>query len=576
MWTTLGKTLLSSVLLASSASAAPSSQSGSAFQSRASGSGSQGRVKSSTGNGTASYNQSLRPQIHFSPSEGFMNDPNGLVVAGKPDNQTVHLYFQYNPTDTVAGNQHWGHATSKNFSSYEWENHAPALAPDVEGEGVFSGSAVIDRNNTSGFFDDSTEEEQRIVAIFTNHTDTEESQSIAYSKDGGYSYTKYDQNPVVTHKGHFQTQFRDPKVFWDEAHNQWVMAVAHTQEYQIGFYTSPDLKSWELASEFGPTGFLGFQYECPSIFQAPVIGGPLDGQKTWVMLVSNNPGAPQGGSFNQYFLGDWDGKKFTTNDTATRVADFGKDWYAAQTWDNTGDKAVAIGWASNWQYTQSVPTSPWRSVLSLPREIKVKYVAVNPLKKDYVMTMTPFETSSIKGKDLYSNKNGESPKLNQTMDLQGGNGVFEINATFSLSAEAYKNATTQTYAEMRIYAGKDKKQFLKVGMAGGEQGGIYIDRRKAGTKWADDNVWFNDRFSAHIEPRLEDGKSQEDSRKIYDFRLFVDRSISELYVNEGVAVGTVLHYWDDEAIPDALEVRNGDGHVKFDNFSVSALKSTWN
>lgn len=499
-----------------------------------------------------------------------MNDPNGLVVSGKPGNETIHLYYQYNPTDIKAGNQHWGHATSKSFESHEWHNHLPAIAPSGPNEGVFSGSAVIDRNNTTGFFDDSTEPEDRIMAIYTCHTPEEERQCIAYSTDGGYTYTKYEQNPVLTHKGHFQTQFRDPKVFWDAPRNQWVMAVAHTQEYQVGFYTSPDLKEWTSASNFTKGGILGFQYECPALFQAPIVGGPKDGQKAWVMLLSINPGAPQGGSFNQYFIGDWDGKTFTTNDNAARIADFGKDWYAAQTWDNTGDKTYVIGWASNWQYTQTVPTYPWRSATSLVREITVKWAGVNPLADDYVMAMNPVDTSSIVSKEIRSGKG----KANETVQLEG-NGAFEINATLTLSADAYKNATDDTFVDMRIYAGNDKKQYLRVGMYGGEQGGIYIDRRKAGTKWADDNVWFTDRFSAHPEPILEEGKDRETSNKTYKLRLIVDRSISELYANEGVSVATVLHYWDDGAMPSSLELKSGDGNIVVESLSVKALESTW-
>lgn len=501
-----------------------------------------------------------------------MNDPNGLVISGKPGNETIHLYFQYNPTAMVAGNQHWGHATSKSFDSHEWHNHLPAIAPSNSTEGIFSGCAVIDRNNTSGFFDDSTEPENRIVAVYTSNTPEAETQAVAYSTDGGYNYTKYEQNPVLTHTGKYQTQFRDPKVFWDEPHSQWVLAVAHTQEYEIGFYTSPDLKSWKAASQFKSGGILGFQYECPSIVRAPIVGGPRDGEMTWVMLISVNPGAPQGGSFNQYFIGDWDGTKFTSNDSAARVADFGKDWYAAQTWSNTGDKAYVIGWASNWQYTQTVPTSPWRSALSLVREITVKWAGYNPLTEGYIMAMNPVDTSKIVSKELHSGK--ETVTNGTEVSLQG-NGAFEINATLSLTPNGYANATTDTFVDFRVYAGDGKKQYLRLGLYGGEQGGIYIDRRKAGTQWADDNVWFNDRFSAHPEPLLEDGKSQDESNKVYKLRLIVDRSMSELYVNEGAAVATVLHFWDDGAIPSSLEVKMGDKRITVEELSVKALESTW-
>lgn len=529
----------------------------------------------------------LHPQYHYSPSSNFMNDPNGLVISGKPGNRTVHLYGQYNPTGMVAGNQHWLHATSKSFESYKWENQPIALAPENSNEAIFSGSSVIDANNTAGLFSDDTEAEDRIVAIYTLYTAEEQTQNLAFSEDGGYTFTKYSGNPVLRYPGKYQTQFRDPKVFWDSANQQWVMAIAHAQEYAVGFYVSKDLKDWTEASRYTLGGYLGVQYECPGLFQAPIVGGPRDGELGWILLISINPGAPMGGSVTQYVLGDWDGKTFTPQDSATRFADFAKDFYAAQTYDNAAEpgsdkvEPVIVGWASNWQYTQQAPTSPWRSVYTVPRSVSIQYTGLNPLFDDYVMAMQPISTREIQEKSLYAytrstkNKQAKAP-TNQTIALDG-NGGFDISITYSGTTAALKNATMDTFGELVLRAGskKDKYNTLRVGFIATEQGGVYVDRRFAGEKWADSNRFFTDRFSTSVTPQSTSGEG-DDERASYTLRLLVDRTISELFVNGGVHSATVLHFWDDEKIPDSLELRlGGDGILRVDDVSIKALKGTW-
>lgn len=559
----------------------------------------------------------FRPlQIHYSPSQGFMNDPNGLVISGPPENRTIHLYYQYNPTALVAGNQHWGHATSSNFSSYAWQNHLPAIAPGNSSEGIFSGSAVIDANNTSGFFNDSTAADDRIIAIYTLNTAEEQTQNIAYSLDGGYTYTKYEGNPVLSDSGEFQTQFRDPKVFWDTARSQWVMAVAHAQQYEVGFYTSPDLKGWTEASRFSLGGILGYQYECPDLFPVTMVGGPQDGQTTWVLLVSINPGWPPGGSGSQYFMGDWDGTTFNPKDRAARLADFGKDWYAAQTWSNVPDnKTMIIAWvstsrlsvspshrqadhahssllslqASNWQYTNSAPTASegWRSSMSVPREVTLRYAALNPLFSDYQLAMMPINTTEIVDSEVFSNgssanatssaTNGTSAVSAQTIQLENAVGAYDVSASFSISADAATNATASSFAELRIYAsanGSRTDQYLRVGLVGGSQGGVYIDRRRVGGTWADDSPFYTDRFSSYVQPRYSSNDTTT-ADQLWDLRLIIDRSLVEVFVNEGVQSAAVLTFWDQGALPDALEVVFGDGSVRIDELQVLALKSGW-
>jgi len=251
-----------------------------------------------------------------------------------------------NPLTNVAGNQHWGHATSRDL--YHWDNQPIAIYPDSNITHVFSGSAVVDANNTSGFFPNQT---NGVVAIYTlaeyNPGPGPQTQNIAYSTDGGYTFTKYADNPVININS---SQFRDPKVIWHAETERWVMVLAYAAEFTVGIYTSPDLKSWEHASNFSHHGFLGIQYECPNMVQMPFISNSTT-EQMWVMLVSINPGAPLGGSVTQYFPGSFNGTHFTAVDPVSRLTDFGKDNYAGQFFYGVpGDQPqVLIGWANNWQ-----------------------------------------------------------------------------------------------------------------------------------------------------------------------------------------------------------------------------------
>jgi fructan beta-fructosidase len=315
-----------------------------------------------------------RPQFHFTPASGWMNDPNGMVFY----EDEYHLFYQHYPDSTVWGPMHWGHAVSKDM--LRWEHLPIALYPDSLGY-IFSGSAVVDWKNTSGF---GTTETPPIVSIFTYHDmDGEKSgrvdyqtQGIAYSLDKGRSWTKYDKNPVLKNPG--IKDFRDPKVSWNDVVKQWVMTLAVKDH--IEFYSSPDLKQWTKLSEFGQTlGAHGGVWECPDLF-------PLkdeEGKTHWVLFVSINPGGPQGGSATQYFVGDFDGKNFTSQDTITRWIDSGADNYAGVTWSDIparDGRRLLIGWMSNWQYAQVVPTKNWRSAMTLPWEITLS-------KTDLVYTL---------------------------------------------------------------------------------------------------------------------------------------------------------------------------------------------
>ena len=251
------------------------------------------------------------------------------------------LLAPFPPNKQVTNSLKWGHATSQDL--YTWENQEIAIYATEDNQ-IFSGSAVIDVNNTSGFFPNQT---NGVVAIYTLNTEYEQVQEIAYSYDGGYTFVKYADNPVLA-LDPSSNQFRDPKVI--RYGDSWAMVLAYAQEFVVGIFTSPDLKNWTHASNFSHHGLLGLQYECPNLVQMPVEGSD---EAMWVLAISINPGAPLGGSITQYFPGDFNGTHFTPVDGAARIADFGKDNYAGQFFYGLPEteEQVFIAWASNWEYS---------------------------------------------------------------------------------------------------------------------------------------------------------------------------------------------------------------------------------
>ena len=292
--------------------------------------------------------EQYRPQIHFTPAKNWINDPNGMVYA----EGVYHLFYQYNPQGNDWGNMSWGHATSTDL--IHWTEQPVALTRDELGD-VFSGSAVIDKANTAGFGTNA------MVAVYTSASSVQQ-QSIAYSTDGGKSFTRYTGNPVVKND---DDNLRDPKVFWHSGSSQWVMALAKGWKKGVELYGSADLKNWRHLSTFvvDLPGRPDLQWECPDLIQF---------DNKWVLLVSVNPGGPVLGSGTMYFVGDFDGKEFKADALDYPLwLDYGMDNYAGVTWSNTGSRKLMIGWMNNWQYAGNVPCSPWRSAMTLPRELKL-------------------------------------------------------------------------------------------------------------------------------------------------------------------------------------------------------------
>jgi fructan beta-fructosidase len=334
----------------------------------------------------------MRPAIHYTAKDTWLNDPNGLVY----NNGTYHLYYQNNPCGNVWGNMSWGHATSTDLTT--WTEHPVAITGD-DNEDVFSGSVIIDHMNTSGF---GTGERPPWVAVYTSafkdaspHRGTQ-AQSLAYSMDEGMTWSKFRGNPVLTTGSE---NFRDPKVFWYSGPNgtYWVMVAVEAQEQKVLIYRSQNLKDWDLLSEFGPANAIGGEWECPDLFPLPLDDNPE--QVKWVLTVNINPGAVAGGSGGQYFIGDFDGVRFAPdhqNERGTAVPghqapatvqqlrkynwlDWGRDYYAAVSFSNApDDRRIMIGWMNNWDYANDTPASPWRSAMSLAREVTLKTIHGRP------------------------------------------------------------------------------------------------------------------------------------------------------------------------------------------------------
>ncbi|MBQ6062656.1 MAG: glycoside hydrolase family 32 protein [Prevotella sp.] len=380
---------------------------------------------------TSGRTEQYRPQIHFTPAKNWINDPNGMVFA----DGVYHLFYQYNPQGNDWGNMSWGHATSNDL--IHWTEQAVAITRNEWGD-IFSGSAIIDKDNTAGFGTNT------MVAIYTS-AGTAQQQSIAYSTDGGKTFTQYAGNPVVKND---DDNLRDPKVFWHSESKQWVMALAKGWKMGVEFYGSTDLKNWKhLSTFFVPlSGRPSIQWECPDLIQF--------GNK-WVLLVSVNPGGPILGSGTMYFVGDFDGTTFTADALDYPLwLDYGMDNYAGVTWSNTGNRKVMIGWMNNWQYAGNVPCSPWRSAMTLPRELSLSEYNGKPILTSTVVkeidniadTWKP-AGAQLDVKDAYQLRLTIDLDRNSTITLGNDNNesyVLDINANARTITAHRTSATGQS------------------------------------------------------------------------------------------------------------------------------------
>ena len=480
---------------------------------------------------TDSYNELYRPQIHFTPVAHWMNDPNGMVYA----NGVYHLFFQYYPDSTVWGPMHWGHATSTDL--IHWTHQPIALFPDSLGL-IFSGSAVVDKNNTSGFGKNGI---APLVAIYTSHDmaaekagkEDFERQAIAYSTDNGKTWTKYNGNPVIPNAG--IRDFRDPKVSWYEKGKKWIMILA--EKDHVTFYSSTNLKNWTRESSFGEKlGAHGGVWECPDFF-------PLsyNGKEVWVVTVSINPGAPNGGSGTQYFTGSFDGKTFKENDTETKWMDYGTDNYAGVTWSNTGARRISLGWMSNWNYATVVPTSSWRSANTLPRDLSLKEV-----KGKLYLASTPIPELNKIAEPFKSVANIKARNYNipGTETLTSPYRITLTTAAVSDLLFTFSNA-----AGDKLVAGYDK-----------EKNEYFVDRSEAGKSD------FNEEFAArHTAPRFSNAKN-------ITLSIVIDNASIEMFADGGLSVMTDIFF--PKSILNEVKVSSGDDAI-LRTLTVDKLKSIW-
>lgn len=450
------------------------------------------------------YTGPLRPQVHYSPPTNFMNDPNGMFL----DSEGVyHLYYQYNPIEPIAGNQSWGHATSRDL--YRWENQPIALLPINSSSLIFSGSAVVDTNNTSGFFPN---QDNGVVAFFTIATTDPvslQTQGIAYSLDNGYTYEMYDGNPVIDIGS---DQFRDPKVIRYDDH--WAMVIAYAADFTVGIFTSTNLRDWTHASNFSFEGWIGVQWECPNLVEIPVEGSD---DTLFLMQISINPGSPLGGSVSQYFPGTFDGHTFRPVDGGARFTDFGKDNYAGQFFYGTppGEPPIQIAWASNWEYTNLIPTGTregWRSAMTVPRHNTLQRIG-----RDWALVQQPVDLSPITAQSLLQRDLVNTSAAVDYASVYSNALYIEANATEGISGGTL-NFT---------FSSPVSAEYLQTGLTFAPQQPIWVNRR--GLRGFD-NVLFTDSFSQHTVNGLT------------SFQAIIDRSILEVFGNRGQLSATTTYF----------------------------------
>ena len=467
--------------------------------------------------------EKFRPTYHFSPLYGWMNDPNGMVYK----DGEYHLFYQHNPYGSKWGNMHWGHAISKDLIN--WEHRPDAITPDALGT-IFSGSAVVDTDNTAGFGAGA------IVAIYTQNSDRQV-QSIAYSTDNGRSFTKYENNPVLTSDAR---DFRDPKVFWHKETQRWIMLLAVGQEMQI--FSSSNLKDWAFESSFGEgQGAHGGVWECPDLFELPVDG---TNEKKWVLLCNLNPGGPFGGSATQYFVGTFNGKEFVNESPSkTKWMDLGKDHYATVTWSDAPDnRRIAIAWMSNWQYANDVPTSQYRSPNSVPRDLSLFTVD----GETYLQSAPSPEL--LKLRDISKKRSFKVNGTRTIKDMIAGNeGAYEIELTI-------ENQHADVIG-FRLYNDKGEEVDMQYDM---KEKKFSMDRRKSG------EVGFNENFPMLTWTTIESGKDE------LKLRLFVDKSSVEAFGDGGRFVMT------NQVFPSEpythIDFYSKGGAYKVDSFVIYKLK----
>lgn len=439
-----------------------------------------------------------RPAYHYTPPRDWLSDPNGMVYAAG----VFHLCYQHDRYDAIFENMSWGHAVSHDL--LHWQEMSPVVTPDTELGMCFSGCMVVDAKNSAGFGKDA------LIGFYTSELPKQQ-QSMIVSVDGGVTFEKYAHNPVIASSETTPPDFRDPKVFWCAPADCWMMSVAGPE--RIEFWSSHNLTDWQFESQFGADhGVHGVQWECPDLRRMPIDGNPLE--TCWVLIVSVNPGAPNGGSGTMYFVGDFsavDGQwQFISNHTEPRWLDWGCDNYAHVGWagledSDFGERVLSIGWMNNWNYATTLPTAPWRGCMTLIREL-----AVQTFGADLCLTARPAPFyAELMGATLAGSEGAlKEPVLNRRMDIGAGLATSLIDIHLAeLDAK-----------EVGVELSNDDGDLVRIGYLPGT--GFFVDRTAAGE-------CFHEQFAGH-----HIAATAQLYRQI-QIEIYLDRCSVEVFFNGG-------------------------------------------
>jgi fructan beta-fructosidase len=472
----------------------------------------------------------FRPGFHFTPPQNWINDPNGLVFF----EGEYHLFFQFNPFGNSWGHMSWGHAVSPDL--VHWQ-HLPVAIPETDGIMAFSGCAVVDWQNSSGF---GVGGQPPLVIVFTGQNDAirRQDQRLAYSNDRGRTWRLFEGNPVLDIG---VQDFRDPKVLWHEPSQKWVMIVVLADQLKVSFYASHDLKTWVHQSDFAPPNTTDKLWEVPELFELNIENSSAS---RWVLKVDAFEIDPLGRIAGRYFVGQFDGVQFVPDnlESETVWVDFGQDFYAAISWSDVPDgRRIWLGWMSNWNYARETPTHPWRGAMTIPRTLRLEKVA----GKLRLVQEPVRELEALRGR-LYSLPATSFAEGSTRLEARGTR--LEIVMTFKVET------ATEFGLKVRIGA----NEFTTVGY-NLERQELFVDRRQSGK--TDFSEQFAGKHSAHF--KLENGK--------LDLHVFVDQSSLEVFAGNGHTVITDLIYPSPDS--DGLEVYAIGGSIQV-NAEIWELNSS--
>jgi fructan beta-fructosidase len=489
--------------------------------------------------GAGFYQERYRPQVHFSPVDHWTNDPCGLVYA----DGLYHLFFQQNPLGNEWGHMSWGHAVSPDL--VHWTQRSLAI-PESKDVMIFTGSSVVDVVHSSGLCQAS---KTCIVSIYTGHTFKTattpqlQNQNLAYSEDG-ITWKKYAKNPVLDLH---MANFRDPKVFWHAPTKQWIMVAVLPEERKARLFRSPNLKDWAAMSDFGPAGATAGEWECPDLYALPVDGDP---QKTrWVMKIGINPGHVAGGSGEQYFIGQFDGKQFINDNPASQTLwlDYGRDSYCALTFNNDPMRApTMIGWMNNWQYAKETPTAPWRGSMTLPRSLEL-----HTLAEGVRLTQQPLSALQQLRQSSFGYRGKNIAELNRKLqDWPHRSQTFELDSEIE--------AGSAQKIEWKLLEGDGEYTLVGYDRATAE---LYVDRTHSGA------TDFNPKFPSRTVAPLKLGAGP------LKLHILVDTHSVEVYAQQGQTVMSNLVF--PKPTSSHLSLQAQGGYPGALQVNMWELKSAW-